>query len=104
MSGLTVSLSTVYLAAIGLVHHKHFAPDLNSRGLSFAASSPGEPSQRFIITSHPRLTLQQRERGGGGKKRERQMKYILYVILYFHNLHYRKELCINNLSSISNVD
>lgn len=55
-----VCLITVYLAAIRLVDHKDFAPDLNSRGLPFAASPPGKPCQGLIIPSHPRLALLQR--------------------------------------------
>lgn len=67
-----VYLITVYLAAIRLVDHKDFAPDLNSRGLPLAASSPGEPCQGLIISSYPKLTLQQREKTG--KRYEKRKK------------------------------
>lgn len=50
-----------YLAAIRLVNHEDFAPDLDSSGLSLAAPPPGETCQRFLVASHPRVILEELE-------------------------------------------
>lgn len=46
-----------HLAAVGLVHHKHFAPDLDPGGLPLAAAPPGEARQGLVVSPHPVLAL-----------------------------------------------
>lgn len=58
--GLGSSVSAANLAAIGLVDHKDFTPDLDSCGLPLTAPPPGETCQRLLISSHPGVTLTQR--------------------------------------------
>lgn len=65
--GVLVSAPTPNLAAIRLVDHKDFAPDLDSSRLSVTAPPPGETCQRLLIPSHPRVILKKTGRSADRK-------------------------------------
>lgn len=69
--GVLVSAPTPNLAAIRLVDHKDFAPDLDSSRLSVTAPPPGETCQWLLIPSHPRVILKKT-----GRSADRSSKYL----------------------------
>lgn len=52
---------SAHLAAIGLVHHKDFAPDLDAGGLPLTAAPPSEARQGLVVSAHPSLVLPQNQ-------------------------------------------